>query len=194
MTSKMHALHTSPNFAKLVGSLRRVQAMHPLLRLRTLFVVATSKYDYVAHAVLLNPKAPATLQARVHPVYRQAMCLPKWTPTAFLQAPLSLGGAGSPNLEHRNVIHLICTYVLASWSRNILARAASEYLLDTVSPFNEGTLLRATAEQLGVEFHTPGTRVLDNGHVQQTGSLEPLHVIDAVYLVTGRAVGGPWGD
>ena len=95
-TSKLCALHKS--FAQLVGSLRKVPAMHPLLTLRTLFVFAISKYDYVAHGVLLKPSALVTLQAHVHKVYTQAMCLPKWTPTASLQAPLSHGGAGSPSL------------------------------------------------------------------------------------------------
>ena len=74
------------------------------------------------------------------------------------------------------------------WSRNNLARAASKYLLSATGSLSEGAQLKTTAEQLGVEFHTPSNSILEDVQVQQTGSLEPLSFVNAMYLATDGAM------
>ena len=183
-------------------SLRAIRSVHkatergpaaPALRLRSLHAFGLSVLDYVASGVLFSSGDLRPHQRATDGVYLAAFRLPPWTHRALLRLPLTSGGFGSPDVTLRAHLQLLNTYLRASWSTNLLAVAASHYLLSL--PWRalwqpEGLRLREALQPLGVHLHTLPSTTLSGVTFYSTRGLDLLSTMQFVIAATDGSQAG----
>ena len=106
----------------------------PVICLRSLHSFGLSVLDYVASGVLFPPESLRPHQRMTDSVYSAAFRLPAWVHRSLLRLPLASGGFGSPGVTLRSHLHLLTSYLRASWSTNLLAVPASHLHLSLPPP------------------------------------------------------------
>ena len=159
----------------------------PALRLRSLHSFGLSVVDYVASGVLLPPDTLRPHQRVTDAVYSAAFCLPPWVHRSLLRLPLASGGLGAPDVTLRSHLHLLTSYLWASWSTNLLAVAASHLLL-TPPPragwLPEGLRLRQQLLPLDVALHPCPSPALDEVRFYSSGDITLLSAMHHIVAAT----------
>ena len=185
-----------PKLKSLNKSLSAIRAVHkstergpaaPALRLRALHSFGLSVLDYTAGGVLFVPPELHPHQRATDSVYLAAFRLPPWTQRTLLRLPLRLGGFGAPDLAQRSSLQLLTSYLRASWGTNLLAVAASHYIL-TLPPRGEwepeGHQLRRALQPLHVTLHTGPQPQLGHARIHTSGDASPLSRLSYVVAAT----------
>ena len=175
---------------KSLAALRRVHKSTdripaaPVLRLRSLHSFGLSVLDYVAGGVLFPPDSLRPHQRVTDNIYSAAYRLPPWVHRSLLRLPLSSGGFGTPDLALRSLLHLLTSYLRASWSTNLLAVAAA-HLHVTLPPraswLPEGARLRQQLLPLEVALHPCPSPALHDVLFQSSGDV--THLCSAQHIV-----------
>ena len=159
----------------------------PVLPLRSLHSFGLSVLDYVASGVPFPPDSLRLHQRVVDDVHSAAFRLAPWVHRSLLRLPLASGGFGSPDVMLRSHLHLLTTYLHASWSTNLLAVAASHLHLSLpprVGWFPEGPHLRQLLLPLGVTLHPCPSPTLPGVHFHSSGDATLLHSMHHVVAAT----------
>ena len=147
-------------------SLRALRSVHnatdrgpaaPALRLRSLHLCGLAVLDYAASGVLFSPADLRPHQRVTDSVYLAAFRLPLWVHRSLLRLPLAAAGFGAPDLALRAQLQLLTLYLRALWGTNLLAVAATHYLLSLPPRAGwqpEGRRLRDLLLPRGVVLHT----------------------------------------
>ena len=174
---KLKSLNKSLNGIRAVRKSAERGPAAPALRLRALHSFGLSVLDYTAGGVLFVQPELRPHQRATDSVYLAAFRLPPWTQRTLLRLPLRLGGLGAPDLTHRSSLQLLTSYLRASWGTNLLAVAASHYIL-TLPPRGEwepdGHQLRKALRPLRVIIHTGPKPQLDHARIHTSGDASPL--------------------
>lgn len=144
----MHQLGYGDKLTKITSKLRTLKAKYIRdevsvpLALRAFASFGLASLDGVLARVFVPAWELSEGAKVVASTYRKILGYPTWMWIALQQLPLKAGGMGVPDLPLRGRLLLLKTYLMASLSRNVLARRARAFHLCTPNPQAEGNCLR----------------------------------------------------
>ena len=126
----------------------------------------------------------------VHRYWCKVLGLPPWTKLDHLYLPLRYGGPGCPKLEVCLPLHLLLTYMSASYSRNEYAIAAAPYLVSETRPVSEGSSLLHHIVPSGLSLAVLPSDAHPDAPIQVEGDVSTLLLLDSLVAATDAAIFG----
>ena len=118
--------------------------------------------------------------------YRKILGYPSWMWTALQQLPLHAGGIGVPDVPLRGCLLLLKTYLMASLSRNVLARRPAAFQLSTPDPQAEGKCLRQALTSERIEICSTSDGSLTTAKLHLEGDLKRCWLFEQRYQTAPR--------
>ena len=196
----MHQLGFGDKLTRIVSKMRKLKAKYGRdevsvpLALRAFASFGLASLDYVLAGVFVPPEVLTEAAGVVTSTYRKILGYPSWMWTALQQLPLHAGGMGVPDLPLRGRLLLLKTYLMASLSRNVLARKAAAFQLITSDPQAEGSCLRRALRSEDIEVYSTSDGSLTAAKLHLEGDLKRCWDFEELLLVpdgsqTGTRVG-----